>query len=131
MVCQICKEAMPFRKRDGQYYFESVESPNMLAHEHHALFLALCPVCAAKYKEFVKHDPVASERFQGALISEASRLSRLRLAKRTQPLRLWTPTSLIFRQFFAGVEAKMYFAVARASGHTHCRTVARLQHKRV
>ena len=71
MVCQICKEVMPFRKRDGQYYFESVESLNLLAHEHHALFLALCPVCAAKYKEFVKHDPVALERFQGALISSS------------------------------------------------------------
>ena len=36
MVCQICKEVMPFRKRDGQYYFESVESLDILAQEHHA-----------------------------------------------------------------------------------------------
>jgi len=26
MVCQICQEEMPFRKRDGEYYFEAVEA---------------------------------------------------------------------------------------------------------
>jgi hypothetical protein len=71
MVCQICKEVMPFKKRDGQYYFESVESLDTLPQEHHALFLALCPVCAAKYKEFVRRDPAALERFQSALVAES------------------------------------------------------------
>jgi hypothetical protein len=67
MVCQICKEVMPFKKRDGQYYFEAVESLDTLPLEHHSLFLALCPLCAAKYKEFVKVDAEALERFQTAL----------------------------------------------------------------
>ena len=57
IVCQICQEEMPFRKRDGEYYFEAVEalSRDYFRKEHEAQFLALCPVCAAMYKEFVKH----------------------------------------------------------------------------
>lgn len=56
MVCQICKEEMPFRKRDGTHYFEKKEllSRDYLPKEHVAQYLALCPLCAAKYDEFIK-----------------------------------------------------------------------------
>lgn len=56
MICQICKKEMPFRKRNGDYYFEAVEifSHIFLFKEHEAKYLALCPTCAAKYKVFVK-----------------------------------------------------------------------------
>ena len=58
MICQICKEEMPFKKRDSEHYFEAVEalSKEHFIKEHEAQFLALCPECAARYKEFVKHD---------------------------------------------------------------------------
>jgi len=56
MVCQICKKEMPFRKRDGHYYFEAVEVLSDQDIEHEALYIALCPLCAAMYKEFVKRD---------------------------------------------------------------------------
>ncbi len=58
MVCQICKEEMPFRKRNGAHYFEKKEllTKNFLPKEHEAQYLALCPLCAAKYEEFVKTD---------------------------------------------------------------------------
>ena len=71
MVCQICKEEMPFRKRDGEYYFEAVEalSRDHFVKEHEAQFLALCPLCAAMYKEFVKHDEGAMESLKNALIN--------------------------------------------------------------
>ena len=57
MVCQICKKEMPFKKRDGEYYFETVEafSNDYFSKEHEGQYLALCPVCAARYKEFVKY----------------------------------------------------------------------------
>ena len=45
---------MPFKKRDGYYYFEDVESFDDFDIEIEQLHLALCPVCAAKYKEFIK-----------------------------------------------------------------------------
>ena len=58
MICQVCKLEMPFKKRDGEYYFEAVEAltNEYFTTEHEAQFLALCPECAARYKEFVKQD---------------------------------------------------------------------------
>ena len=58
MICQICEEEMPFKKRDGEYYFEAVEAltKEHFTKEYETQFLALCPECAARYKEFVKLD---------------------------------------------------------------------------
>ncbi len=69
MVCQICKEEMPFKKRDGEYYFEAVEalSKDYFIKEHEAQFLALCPLCAAMYKEFVIRDEDAMKKLYRAL----------------------------------------------------------------
>jgi len=59
------------KKRDGEYYFETVEalSRDHFAKEHEAQFLALCPLCAARYKEFVKKDEKNMESFKNALMN--------------------------------------------------------------
>ena len=69
MVCQICKQEMPFRKHDGEYYFEAVEvlSNDYLTKENEAQFLALCPLCAARYKEFVKREENAMQELYQTL----------------------------------------------------------------
>lgn len=69
MVCQICKEEMPFRKRDGEHYFEAVEALSLehFGKEHEVQFLALCPLCAAMYQEFVKHDEEQEAKLHHAL----------------------------------------------------------------
>lgn len=71
MMCQICKKVMPFKKRDGEYYFEAVEalSKDYFSREHEAQFLALCPLCAAMYNEFVKLDENAMESFKNELMN--------------------------------------------------------------
>ncbi len=71
MICQICEEEMPFRKRDGEYYFEAVEalSREYFPKEREAQFLALCPLCAAMYEEFVKRDEGAMKALYDALKS--------------------------------------------------------------
>lgn len=71
MVCQICKEEMPFRKRDGTHYFEKKEvlSRRYLPKENEAQYLALCPVCAAKYEEFIKNDDNAMSDLKEAIVS--------------------------------------------------------------
>ncbi|MFC2008404.1 hypothetical protein ACFLT0_01780, partial [Chloroflexota bacterium] len=69
LVCQICKREMPFRKRDGQYYFEAVEAFTDQVIEHEALYLALCPLCAAMYKEFIKRDVSVMNSFKTSLIT--------------------------------------------------------------
>ena len=74
MVCQICKDVMPFKKRNGEYYFEAVEalSKNHFSKEYGAQYLALCPVCAAKYKEFIKKDESAMNTLKSDLIRSDS-----------------------------------------------------------
>lgn len=74
MVCQICKEEMPFKKRDGEYYFECVEvfNKDLLPKEHESQFLALCPLCAAMYKEFIKREENALKSLQDLLLNNDS-----------------------------------------------------------
>ena len=71
MVCQICKQEMPFKKRDGEYYFETIQISDNIEIEHHELYIALCPLCAAKFKEFIKRDPDETSKFL-ASIKESS-----------------------------------------------------------
>ena len=71
MVCQLCKKAMPFTDREGKPYFEAVETltSEHFTREHEAQFLALCPECAARYKEFVKRVPGAIESLKNQLMN--------------------------------------------------------------
>ena len=83
MVCQICKKEMPFKKRDGEHYFESVEalSRDHFTMEHEAQFLALCPVCAAMYNEFIKRDDEAMVNMKNELMNSEGLDVRLRLGE--------------------------------------------------
>lgn len=89
MVCQICQEEMPFRKRDGEYYFEAVEalSKNHFPREHEFQYLALCPLCAAMYKEFVKCDETLMETFKKALLDSDGPEIALQLGDRNKSIR--------------------------------------------
>ncbi len=74
MVCQICKKEMPFKIKkldDEYYYFEAVEAftNDIFPKEHEAQFLALCPLCAAMYKELVKKDEAARTDLKEALLN--------------------------------------------------------------
>jgi len=62
---------MPFKKLNGEYYFECVElfDSKILPKEHEAQFLALCPLCESMYKEFIKKDKDVMENLKLALIS--------------------------------------------------------------
>ncbi len=66
MICQICEKEMPFKKRNGEYYFEEREilSRDHLPKEHEAQHLALCPLCAAKYKYFILNPKNEKEQLQ-------------------------------------------------------------------
>jgi hypothetical protein len=69
MFCQICKCEMPFKKRNGEYYFEAIEvlSSIFLPKEFEAQYLALCPLCAAKYQEFVKRQEKSMAELKNAI----------------------------------------------------------------
>lgn len=69
LVCQMCEQEMPFRRRDGEYYFEAVQLFNDLAGEYASGYLALCPLCAAKFKELVKRDEKRYRRLRDQIVS--------------------------------------------------------------
>ncbi|MCL2152840.1 MAG: hypothetical protein FWH57_07780 [Oscillospiraceae bacterium] len=68
MVCQMCEMEMPFKGRDGKYYFEAISAFNTpkvkrITRESEINYLALCPLCAAKFVEFIQRDDDAMDLF--------------------------------------------------------------------
>ena len=59
----------PFRKRDGNYYFEALEALRNPGIVNHETFLALCPLCATKYKELVKEDPAVIAALETGILA--------------------------------------------------------------
>jgi hypothetical protein len=72
MYCQICKKEMPFKKRNGDYYYESVEvlSKKYLPKENKEQYLALCPECSARYNEYILHDDSIMAELKDHIINE-------------------------------------------------------------
>lgn len=70
LICQICKDVMPFKKRNNEFYLEKVEifTKEYLKREHQSHYLALCPLCSAKYKEYVKSDPSQMNEIRDSLL---------------------------------------------------------------
>ncbi len=55
MICQLCHQEMPFRQPNDLHYFEKRELLlDFSLKEESAKYIALCPVCAAKYDVFIK-----------------------------------------------------------------------------
>ena len=83
----MCENEMPFRKRNGEYYFESVQVFDNLSHEHTEAHLALCPVCAAKYKEFVKGDDDKATALRAGISSLDKLAIRIKLGQQGGSIR--------------------------------------------
>lgn len=50
VVCQLCEGKMPFKLEDGNDYFEAVQFIRSITKEIPANHIALCPNCAAEFK---------------------------------------------------------------------------------
>ena len=90
MECQMCRQNMPFKKRNSdEDYFEAVEAfgKDYFPKEHEAQHLALCPECAAKYKEYVKKDKVARKSLHNLLKDSDEPEVRLELSDFA--IRIW------------------------------------------
>ncbi|KQN92154.1 hypothetical protein ASE90_05345 [Sphingomonas sp. Leaf67] len=68
MICQACQKKMPFALPDGSPYFEASELLDGLTTEHAETHLAMCPVCAAKWR----HANPMSDPELRALIASAT-----------------------------------------------------------
>ena len=72
MVCQGCQREMLFKRPDGKYYFEAVEFIKSSGKELPQNFIALCPVCAAKFRNTLQ---TSDEMLRAALFqSSVSRI---------------------------------------------------------
>lgn len=92
MFCQLCQEELgnvSFKKRNGEDYFESIEifKNGKISVEHEAQFLALCPLCAGKYKEFIKYNDEAAEKLFNALKEPANLEIPLQFGEESSTLR--------------------------------------------
>lgn len=84
MICQICEEEMPFKLADGSYYFEAVECVENFPKECRENYIALCPVCAAKFK----HANNSKPKDIRALITKADELTiPITLARESKSIR--------------------------------------------
>ena len=98
MLCQICQQEMPFKKHDGNYYFEAVEVLdvkflNQHLSEHHvpkeleAQYLAFCPTCAAMYKYFVKGSPETLDALTNQWMNSENLETPVQLGERETSIR--------------------------------------------
>lgn len=105
MVCQMCEKEMPFKKRNShEDYFEAVEAlrKDHFPIEHKAQYLAFCPECAAKYKEYVKNDRQARQAFYNALNdSDGSKIS---LPTNIKTINIW-----FVEKHWNDIKAVLYF----------------------
>ena len=84
LVCQSCKLSMPFKLPGGDYYFEAVECVGELPREHRENFLALCPICSAKYRFACKE---SNDAIRDRVMSSKSVEISLTLARQTSTIR--------------------------------------------
>ena len=68
MFCQACRKILPFRMRDGRWYFEAVDFVPSRAQVHRVNKVALCPLCAAMYQR-------VRDTGDAALLDELARLT--------------------------------------------------------
>ena len=87
LICQMCEREMPFRRRDGNYYFESVQLFDNLIRESSEAHVALCPLCAAKFKEFIKRDDHQNQRLKDQVINGQGGRFLLKLGDETGSIR--------------------------------------------
>lgn len=90
MMCQMCEREMPFKRRNSnEDYFEAVEAlgKDYFPIEHRAQYLAFCPECAAKYKEFVKRDQKVRETFHKLLLD--SNVSKISIPNKNETIYIW------------------------------------------
>lgn len=64
MICQLCRDELPFRRTDGAYYFEKVSFLPDLDQRHHQNYLALCPNHGAMFQYANAHRDELLARFR-------------------------------------------------------------------
>ncbi len=104
MMCQICCRPMPFRLSDDTDYFEAVECMKHFPTEHTQNYLALCPICAAKYKYANGH---TDNSWRDAVAESKSMEIAIILAREEMNVRFVEPHLLDLKAILSGCFAKV------------------------
>lgn len=71
MICQCCGKELPFKKKNGEYYFEAIELDNpggeFFTKETMYPYIACCPNCAAMFNEHIVHCSSSENRIADLL----------------------------------------------------------------
>ena len=73
MICQCCGHELPFRKKNREYYFETVEldrAGRWFSKETEYPYIACCPNCAAMFNEYI----INSNSIENGLASLISKI---------------------------------------------------------
>ncbi len=87
LMCQLCHDPMPFKKRGGDYYMNAVEIAGCYSLEVEELYLALCPNCSAKYSYFIKQDDQTQQQIIAEIRQTDAVSITLSLGKTNETLR--------------------------------------------
>ncbi len=71
MICQCCGKELPFKKKNGEYYFVTLELDNIggefFTKETSYPYIACCPNCAAMFNEHIIHCSSSENRIADLL----------------------------------------------------------------
>lgn len=71
MICQCCGKELPFKKKNGEYYFVTIELDNpggeFFTKETMYPYIACCPNCAAMFNEHIVHCSSSENRIADLL----------------------------------------------------------------
>jgi len=73
LICQICENEMPFKKKDEEYYFEAIEifsKTNILRNESEIPYICCCPICSAKYQSSGFIDEAQKNKIKEEILNE-------------------------------------------------------------
>ena len=72
MICQICRDRLPFRLTNGMYHFEKHEILPELKCHHKQNYVALCPNHGAMFKHINQSEDDMKELIEGATENEVT-----------------------------------------------------------
>ena len=88
MFCQICQKPLPFKRNDGDWYFECVEimEEQELSRHHTQNYLALCPNHAAMFKHA---NGLSSSELKEKIINLNINVTKLEIKLAQQPRQIY------------------------------------------
>lgn len=82
MLCQLCKKPMPFKDKQDSDYFETRQlfSSELFEKESDENYVALCPICTAKYKVYMSKDTEKQKELWNSIKQNGNEITEFALS---------------------------------------------------